>query len=138
LLTEVLYIKRALGKQFAVVDAGMNDLIRPALYGAYHEVIPARGGPGALDGAFRYDVVGPICESADVLARNRRLGPIQPGHLLAVLGAGAYGSTMASNYNGRLRPAEVLVRGARWALIRRRETRRDLIRHDVIPRGLLS
>ena len=85
-----------------------------------------------------YDIVGPICESADVLARDRRFGAIRPGQLLAVLGAGAYGSTMASNYNGRLRPAEVLVRGRRWALIRRRETVHDLIRHDVIPKALLS
>jgi len=136
LLTEILYVKHARGRRFAVVDAGMNDLIRPALYGAYHEVIPAASTPGALNGASRYDIVGPICESADVLARNRRLGAIRSGQLLAVLGAGAYGSTMASNYNGRLRPAEVLVRGSRWAIIRRRETRRDLIRHDVIPRGL--
>lgn len=138
LVTEVLYVKRARGKRFAVVDAGMNDLLRPALYGAYHEVIPSGPVRSSPNGPARYDVVGPICESADVLARNRRLGAIEPGERLAVLGAGAYGSTMASNYNGRLRPAEVLVRGNRWALIRRRETRRDLIRHDVIPRGLLT
>ena len=137
LVTEVLYIKQARGKRFVVVDAGMNDLVRPALYGAYHEVIPAAQLPGAPDGLARYDVVGPVCESADVLARNRRLGPVKPGHLLAVLGAGAYGSVMASNYNGRLRPAEVLVRGRRWALIRRRETVRDLIRHDIVPQALL-
>lgn len=139
LLTEVLYVKRARGKRFAVVDAGMNDLVRPALYGAYHEVIPA--GPASAasnDGHARYDIVGPVCESADVLARNRRLAGLRSGHLLAVLGAGAYGSTMASNYNGRLRPAEVLVRGRRWALIRRRETLEDLVRHDVIPRALLK
>ena len=138
LVTEVLYVKRAPRKRFAVVDAGMNDLIRPALYGAYHEVTPTGPVRGPSNGLLRYDVVGPICESADVLARDRRLGAIAPGQLLAVLGAGAYGSAMASNYNGRLRPAEVLVRGARWAIIRRRETMRDLIRHDVIPRGLLS
>ncbi|MBI3011559.1 MAG: diaminopimelate decarboxylase [Candidatus Omnitrophica bacterium] len=138
LVTEVLYLKRARGRRFAVVDAGMNDLIRPALYGAYHEVIPTGSAQGASNGQLRYDVVGPICESADVLARRRRLGRIRPGQFLAVLGAGAYGSTMASNYNGRLRPAEVLVRGTRWALIRRRETRRDLIRHDVIPHSLLK
>ena len=138
LLTEVLYVKRTRGKRFVVVDAGMNDLIRPALYGAYHEVIPAARVAASANGVARCDVVGPICESADVLARDRMLGAVQSGTLLAVLGAGAYGSTMASNYNGRLRPAEVLVRGNRWALIRRRETRRDLIRHDVIPRGLLS
>jgi diaminopimelate decarboxylase len=138
LVTEVLYLKRASGKRFAIVDAGMTDLIRPALYGAYHEVIPTAALPRSANGLSRYDVVGPICESADVLARGRRLGAIRPGHFLAVLGAGAYGSTMTSNYNGRLRPAEVLVRGHRWALIRRRETMRDLIRHDVIPQALLS
>ena len=138
LVTEVLYIKRSRAKQFAVVDAGMNDLIRPALYGAYHEVIPTTATPRASNGLSRYDVVGPICESADVFARDRRLGRMRPGQRLAVLGAGAYGSTMASNYNGRMRPAEVLVRGRRWAVIRRRETHRDLIRHDVIPRALLA
>ena len=138
LVTEVLYIKRARGKRFVVVDAGMNDLLRPALYGAYHEVIPVQAVRRSSNGTGRYDVVGPICESADVLARNRQLGPVGAGQRLAVLGAGAYGSTMASNYNGRLRPAEVLVRGGRWALIRRRETMRDLIRHDVIPRVLSS
>jgi len=138
LVTEVLYIKRARGKRFVVVDAGMNDLLRPALYGAYHEVIPVQAVRRSSNGTGRYDVVGPICESADVLARNRQLGPVGAGQRLAVLGAGAYGSTMASNYNGRLRPAEVLVRGGRWALIRRRETMRDLIRHDVIPRALSS
>ena len=137
LVTEVLYVKRSRGKSFAVVDAGMNDLLRPALYGAYHEVIPTTGGAPSANGA-RYDVVGPVCESADVLARGRGLGAVLAGQLLAVLGAGAYGSTMASNYNGRLRPAEALVRGARWALIRTRDTLRDLVRHDVVPRSLLS
>jgi diaminopimelate decarboxylase len=136
LVTQVLYVKRTRGKRFAVVDAGMNDLVRPALYGAYHEVVPAV--PVASNGHARYDVVGPICESADVLATNRRLGGLKPGHLLAVLGAGAYGSTMASNYNGRLRPAEVLVRGSKWATIRTRETVRDLVRHDVVPGKFLQ
>jgi diaminopimelate decarboxylase len=136
LVTQVLYIKPAARKRFAVVDAGMNDLLRPALYGAYHEVMTATR--TSANGRSRYDVVGPICESADVLAHDRPLGAIGPGSLLAVLGAGAYGSTMASNYNGRPRPAEVLVRGRRWALIRRRESREDLIRHDVIPAGLLG
>lgn len=138
LVTEVLYVKAAHGKRFAVVDAGMNDLIRPALYGAYHEVIPVGAVRSSRNGHGRYDVVGPICESADVFARDRQLGAVGSGELLAILGAGAYGSTMASNYNGRLRPAEVLVRGARWAVIRRRETRRDLIRYDVMPRAILS
>jgi diaminopimelate decarboxylase len=137
LLTQVLYIKRARSRRFAVVDAGMNDLIRPALYGAYHEVIPTLTPRQCANGCLPYDVVGPVCESADVLARNRRLGDLRSGDLLAVLGSGAYGSTMASNYNARLRPAEVLVRGRHWAIIRRRETMRDLIRHDVIPKTLL-
>lgn len=138
LVTEVLYVKRARGKQFAVVNAGMNDLIRPALYGAYHEVTTVASPAPSANGAGTYDVVGPICESADVLAHARRLGSVRSGELLAVLGAGAYGSTMASNYNGRLRPAEVLVRGARWALIRKRETLQDLIRQDVVPMALIS
>ena len=136
LVTEVLYVKRSRSKQFAVVDAGMNDLIRPALYGAYHEVAPVTPVAKSSNGLLRYDVVGPVCESADVLAKNRRLGNVKPGLRLAVLGAGAYGSTMASNYNGRLRPAEVLVSGRKWAVIRRRETMRDLIRYDVIPNTL--
>jgi diaminopimelate decarboxylase len=134
LATTVLYLKTGRGGRFAVVDAGMNDLLRPALYDAYHEVVPIRPAKPSRDGALRYDVVGPVCETADVLAKDRLLGPLEPGQLLAVLGAGAYGSTMASNYNGRPRPAEVLVSGTRWALIRRRETLRDLIRCDVIPR----
>jgi len=138
LVTEVLYVKHSRGKRFAVVDAGMNDLLRPALYGAYHEVIPTQAHRPSADGKSRYDVVGPVCESADVLAQGRRLGAVRPGQRLAVLGAGAYGSTMASNYNGRLRPAEVLVREHRWALIRKRDTLQDLIRHDVVPKALLS
>ncbi len=144
LVTRVLYLKpqekRPWGsrRQFAIVDAGMSDLLRPALYDAFHQVVPVRPHGTALNGAARFDVVGPICESADVLARDRRLGALAPGDLLAVLGAGAYGSTMASNYNGRPRPAEVMVRGRRWAVIRRRETYRDLIRHDVMPREMLS
>ena len=138
LVAEVLYIKRARGKQFVVVNAGMNDFIRPALYGAYHEVIPTHEPSARRNGAGRYDVVGPICESADVFAKNRQLGGVRSGQYLAVLGAGAYGFTMASNYNGRPRAAEVLVRGRRWAVIRTRETTEDLIRHDVIPIKLLK
>ncbi len=138
LITKVLYIKRAGTRRLAVVDAGMNDLIRPALYGAYHEVIPVRCPSAGANGRRRYDVVGPICESADVFARDRRLEGISPDAFLAVLGAGAYGSAMASNYNGRPRPAEVLVRGTRWAVIRRRETMRDLIRQDVLPKAFVG
>ncbi|MBI4340666.1 MAG: diaminopimelate decarboxylase [Candidatus Omnitrophica bacterium] len=137
LVTRVLYVKQARRKQFAVVDAGMTELIRPALYDAYHGVVRVQGAVASRNGYGVYDVVGPVCESADVLARDRALGALAPGELLAVLGAGAYGSVMASNYNGRLRPAEVLVRGSRWAVIRKRETLRDLVRQDVIPGELL-
>ncbi len=131
LAAQVLYIKGQGEKRFAVVDAGMNDLIRPALYEAYHELLPAvqRNRPNNQV----YDVVGPICESADVLARDRRLPELVPGEYVALLGAGAYGFTMASNYNGRPRAAEVLVKGNRHFLIHERETLNDLIRLDRIP-----
>ncbi|MBI2884799.1 MAG: diaminopimelate decarboxylase [Candidatus Omnitrophica bacterium] len=136
LVTRVLYVKGTRSRAFAVVDAGMNDLIRPALYGAYHEVAPLKqNGHG---GHRVYDVVGPICESADVLARERRLPELQAGDPLAIFGAGAYGFVMASNYNGRPRAAEVLVKGRRWFLIRRRETPKDLMRQDVIPAALIK
>lgn len=138
LITQVLYRKQTNGKRFLVVDAGMNDLIRPALYGAYHEVVPVKTPLAfSLQPSAVYDVVGPICESADVLARDRRMPALGEGDRLAILGAGAYGFAMASNYNGRLRPAEVIVKGSRWFVVRRRETPRDLIRHDIIPRSVV-
>lgn len=133
LVAEVLYVKKSRGKNFAVVNAGMNDLIRPALYDAFHQVAPVKD-KSAQNGHAAYDVVGPVCESADVLAKQRQLGLLKTGALLAVFGAGAYGSVMSSNYNGRVRPAEVIVRGNQWAVIRKRETYNDLIRQDVIPR----
>lgn len=129
LVTRVEYVKQGPGKKFIIVDAGMNDLIRPPLYEAHHEIVPVRRRPGRL----RADVVGPICESADYFALDRRLPPVQPGDLLAVLGAGAYGFAMASNYNSRGRAAEVLVSGRRHAVIRRRETWRDLVRGETLP-----
>ena len=135
MVTQVLYVKQSRGKQFAVVDAGMNDLIRPALYDAYHQVAAVQEA-GKQDGYGHYDVVGPVCESADVFARQRKLDKLGPGVELAIFGTGAYGSVMASNYNGRVRPAEVLVRGNKWAIIRKRETLKDLIRQDVIPKDL--
>ena len=120
LLTRVEYVKPGETKNFAVVDAAMNDLIRPALYNAWHEVLPVREmESGEADGV--YDVVGPVCESADFLARERRLAP-RPGDLLAVMSAGAYGMVMSSNYNTRPRPAEVLVEGGAARLVRARET----------------
>jgi diaminopimelate decarboxylase len=120
LLTKVEYVKRGEGKNFVVVDAAMNDLIRPALYGAWHEVQQVKEmEPGGSAGV--YDVVGPVCESADFLARERILAP-RPGGLLAIMSAGAYGMAMSSNYNTRPRPAEVMVSGARASLVRERET----------------
>jgi diaminopimelate decarboxylase len=120
LLTRVEYLKPGDAKNFAVVDAAMNDLIRPALYGAWHEVRQVlETEPDAVAGV--YDIVGPVCESADFLARERKLA-LRPGSLLAVMSAGAYGMVMSSNYNTRPRPAEVLVSGASASLIRERET----------------
>lgn len=133
LLTRVLYLKQSRSKRFAVVDAGMNDLIRPSLYGAYHEIVPAAQNRRRQGRRVRYDVVGPVCESGDFFAKDRPLPPLNPGDLLAILGAGAYGFTMASNYNSRPRPAEALVYGRRWEIIRRRERYQDLIRGERIP-----
>jgi diaminopimelate decarboxylase len=128
LLTRVLYIKENRGKQFVIVDAGMNDLLRPALYSAFHRVEPvvARGGDTR-----RVDVVGPVCETGDFLARDRNLELVQPGDLLAVRDAGAYGFVMSSNYNMRPRAAEALVEDGAARLIRRRETFDDLTRTEL-------
>jgi len=126
LVTSVIYRKQNDGKRFLVVDAAMNDLIRPALYGAYHEIVPvvqARGLPAQKE---TVDVVGPVCESGDFLARDRELPRMEEGDLLAILDAGAYGMVLASNYNTRPRPAEVLVNGKSVKVIRRRERVRDL------------
>jgi diaminopimelate decarboxylase len=128
LLTRVLLRKQGQGsRRFVVVDAGMNDLLRPALYEAHHAVESvARPRPGAEV----VDVVGPVCESADVLARRRRLSPLQAGDLVVLRTAGAYGMAMASQYNARPRPAEVLVDGRSWRVIRSRESYKDLIRGE--------
>jgi len=132
LLTETVYIKKTSRNNFAIVDAAMNDLIRPSLYGAYHEVLPVRSRSySGSSKIHRYDVVGPVCESGDFLAKNRRFINLRQGDLLAVMGAGAYGFSMSSSYNSRPRPAEVLVNGNRARLIRRRETYRDLVRTEL-------
>ncbi|MBI3332575.1 MAG: diaminopimelate decarboxylase [Candidatus Omnitrophica bacterium] len=135
LVTRVLYLKESHGRRFAIVDAGMNDLIRPSLYGAYHEIQPVAQNGAARGGGrgARYDVVGPVCESGDFFAKNRRLPPLKAGDLLAIMGAGAYGFTMASNYNSRPRAAEALVNGGRWHVIRERERYQDLVRNERIP-----
>ena len=126
LLTSVIYRKENGGKHFLVVDAAMNDLIRPALYGAYHEIVPVVQPKGALSKIEVADVVGPVCESGDFFARDRELPHVEEGDLLAILDVGAYGMALASNYNSRPRPAEILVRGKSAKVIRRRETSREL------------
>ncbi len=130
LVTEVLYLKAHAGEHFAITDAGMTELIRPALYEAHHQIVPVEARPDA--DAPAYQVVGPVCETTDVLARGVSLGDVQPGDLLAVLTAGAYGMVMASNYNARPRPAEVCVStdGASWSVARERETWADLVRAE--------
>ncbi len=129
LVTRVLYVKRSGRKVFVVVDAAMNDLVRPSLYGAHHDIEPVDA-PGAGTREVVCDVVGPVCESSDFLARGRRLPEPRPGDLLCVRSAGAYGFAMSSNYNARPRAAEVLVDGDRAHLARRRERLSDLVRGE--------
>jgi diaminopimelate decarboxylase len=131
LLTRVEYVKLGAARNFLVVDAAMNDLIRPPLYDAWHDVRPVREKDAAAAAAV-YDVVGPICESADFLARERRLAAA-PGELLAILSAGAYGMSMSSNYNSRPRAAEVLVEGSNARLVRRRESIAELFAAEQLP-----
>lgn len=131
LLTRVEHVKRGEARNFVVVDAAMNDLIRPALYGAWHEVRPVRQAESPADGTV-YDIVGPVCESGDFLAKDRAL-TVQEGDLLAVMSAGAYAMVMSSNYNSRPRAAEVLVRGAQAWLVRRREALEELFAAERIP-----
>lgn len=141
LVTRVLYTKTTGDKHFVIVDAGMNDLIRPVLYEAFHFIWPVRVGEGFVpavrrqdlrpEGSRIVDVVGPICEGADFFAKNRALPPVERGDLLAVFTAGAYGFTMASNYNARPMPPEVLVDGESFRVIRRRQTYEDLIAPEL-------
>lgn len=128
LVARVLYTKQTPVKSFLVVDAGMNDLARPSLYGSYHAVRPVRRVPGREE--VTVDVVGPICESSDFLAKDRSMPRFEAGELLAVMSAGAYGHTMSSNYNARPRAPEVMVRGARYDVVRDRETYEDLLRGE--------
>jgi diaminopimelate decarboxylase len=137
LLTRVLYLKESGNRQFLIVDAGMNDLLRPALYDAYHFIWPARPGEAfiprargndvSMPGLVPMDVVGPVCESGDFLAKDRHLPPMRRGDLVAVFSSGAYGMAMASHYNSRPNPPEVLVEGNTFRVIRRRETMNDLL-----------
>lgn len=130
LVTRTLYLKQSGKKNFVIVDAAMNDLVRPSFYDAYHEIRPVVKNSRKKITA---DVVGPICESSDFLAKDRVLAEVRPGELLAVMSAGAYGFSMASNYNARPRVAEILVRGESFDVIRKRESLDDLIRGESIP-----
>jgi diaminopimelate decarboxylase len=134
LVAKVLYIKPTPKKKFIIVDAGMNDLIRPALYGAHHQVLPSRAVTGAK--TEKVDVVGPICESGDFFAKERMMPRVKEGDHLAIMSAGAYGFSMSSNYNSRRRAAEVLVVKNRTFLIRKREINEDLVSQEMIPAGL--
>lgn len=141
LVSRVIYTKESGGKHFIIQDAAMNDLIRPTLYDSFHRIWPVQPASGVpcppddyeadIPGTSKNDVVGPVCESGDFLAKDRRLPPMQRGDLLATFSAGAYGMAMSSNYNSRPRAAEVLVEGGHHRLIRRRETYEDLIRPEV-------
>ena len=130
LVAEVIYCKSNEDKNFFVVDAAMNDLMRPSLYNSYHEIRPVQ-----VTGRkkVKADIVGPICESGDFLAKNREVAAFEPGELLAVMSAGAYGFSMSSTYNSRPRAAEVMVKGDRFSVIREREKMEDLIRGEKVP-----
>jgi len=132
LVTKVLYMKEGEAKKFVIVDAGMNDLIRPSLYGAYHEIRPLS--EAVLQrGKHQVDVVGPVCESGDFLAKDRSLPDVRPGEVLAVMSAGAYGFVMSSNYNSRPRVPEALVKDGEIHVIRARESYSDLVKGEQIP-----
>jgi diaminopimelate decarboxylase len=133
LLTRIRYIKRTGQKKFAIVDAGMNDLIRPALYHSFHEIVPMEE-PSKSKNTEKIDIVGPVCETGDFFALDREMPELHEGDLLAIMSAGAYGFVMASNYNSRLLPAEALVRGDKFALIRKRQTPEDLVRDEIDPK----
>ena len=130
LLTRVRYIKQTGAKKFAIADAGMNDLIRAALYQSYHEILPVEEMKSETK-IGKIDIVGPVCESGDFFALDREMPELQEGDLLAIMSAGAYGFTMASNYNSRPLPAEALIQGDKFALIRRRQTLEDLTRGEM-------
>lgn len=132
LLTKVLYEKHGSVKTFKIVDAGMNDLIRPTLYEGHHDIVPLRE-PDPDAAKELVDVVGPICESGDFLAQNREIAPVKAGETIAVMSAGAYGFVMASNYNARPLPAEILVDGDRSHVVRKRQTLEDVIAGECIP-----
>jgi diaminopimelate decarboxylase len=132
LLSRVIYLKRGEGRDFLILDAAMNDLIRPAMYDAWHDIVPvAEPAPGTATAA--YDVVGPVCETGDTFAQARALPPLGPGDLVAFRSAGAYGAVMASEYNTRPMVPEVLVAGHHFAVVRARPTFDEILNRDTIP-----
>ncbi len=135
LLTTVLYLKNTSVKNFVVIDAGMNDLLRPSLYNAYHEILPIKKNDNV--GNVKVDIVGPICESGDFLAKDRTIQKVNAGDIMAIMGAGAYGFSMASNYNSRCLPAEVMVDNDTYFLVRKRQNYSDLIANENIPKELI-
>jgi diaminopimelate decarboxylase len=132
LVSRVIYVKRGDARTFLIIDAGMNDLIRPAMYDAWHEIAPVME-PAAGSARVKYDVVGPVCETSDLFASERSLPDLKSGDLVAILSAGAYGAVMAGDYNARPRVPEVLVSGEQWGIVRPRESYADLIAKDRIP-----
>jgi diaminopimelate decarboxylase len=137
LVTRVIYSKRTPKNKFLIVDSGMSDLIRPSLYTAYHKIVPVKVALDSAETSEKTDVVGPICESGDFLGKDRFLPSMRSGDLLAVMGAGAYGFTMSSNYNSRPRASEVMVKDGRFYVVREQEDYKDLVRGETIPKVLL-
>ena len=135
LITKVTYVKKTKVKDFIIVDAAMNDLIRPALYEAYHEILPLNRKTDSKTKR-KYDIVGPVCESGDYFGKDRILNGVKPQDKLAIMSVGAYGFVMSSNYNARRRPAEVMVKGNKYFTVRQRESYSDLIAGERIPREL--
>jgi diaminopimelate decarboxylase len=132
LLSRVIYVKQGETKTFLILDAGMNDLIRPAMYDAHHDIVSVRE-PAAGGAMVRYDVVGPICESSDSFARDCALPPLKSGDLVAIMTAGAYGAVMSSAYNARPPAAEVLVNAGKWSVVRPRMSEDALVEQDRLP-----
>ena len=132
LVTRVEYLKRTGNKNFVIVDAAMNDLIRPAFYDSYHQIVPLRQHLKKEIPPFKCDIVGPVCESGDFFAKDRLLAPVREGEFLALMSAGAYGFVMASNYNTRPRPAEILVSGKTARLARQRETLKTILQGERV------
>ena len=135
LVSEVIYIKEGEDRSFMIIDAAMNDLIRPSMYGAHHDIIPVVEPVAGVEQA-KYDIVGPICESGDTFAKQRVMPPVGAGDLVAFRSAGAYGAVMASEYNSRPLIPEVLVHEDQFAVIRERPTFEEMINRDTIPKWL--